>query len=214
MNAAFRRRTAAVVFEGPAGSVQGALMAPPGAVRGLCVVCHPHPLYGGTMANKVVYTLAAAAVHQDFLALRFNFRGVGASAGHYDAGRGEVADALAAVTWLRTQGGNRPLLLAGFSFGAQIALRAAARARPDGLITVGTPPAGYLDAEDPPSPACPWLALHGRDDAVVDYAKTCDWLRAAHPQARLETIEGAGHFFHGHLGELRAGVAPFIAALA
>lgn len=213
MTSTRRRNIEKIAFEGPAGTLEGALMVPPADVRGLCVVCHPHPLYGGTMDNKVVYTLAAAAVAQGFAALRFNFRGVRGSAGRHDAGQGEVEDTLEAVAWLQAYSGARPLLLAGFSFGAQMALRAAQTTQPCGLITVGTPATGRLDAEDPPSPACPWLAIHGRDDDVVDYAQTLSWLQTTHPHARLETIAGTGHFFHGHLGELRARVEPFIASL-
>lgn len=214
MNAAAPRAAEAVVIAGPAGPLQGLLSEPRVPARGLCVVCHPHPLYGGAMDNKVVYTLAAAAVAQGFVALRFNFRGVGESAGRHDHGYGEVEDALAAVTWLRARSGTGPLLLAGFSFGAQMALRAAQAARPAWLVTVGTPPAGYIPGVDPPAPACPWLAIHGRDDTVVDCAQTAAWLQTLRPVPRLEVIEGTGHFFHRHLGELRALAEAFVAPKA
>ncbi len=112
-----------VTFEGPAGPLEGALALPEGAPRAVAVLCHPHPLYDGTMHNKVVHTLARTFTAAGIAALRFNFRGVGDSAGAYDEGDGETEDALAAVAFAHDRTGDVPLWLAGFSFGASVALR-------------------------------------------------------------------------------------------
>ena len=110
---------------GPAGALECALDAPAGAPVGLAVVCHPHPLFGGTMDNKVVQTVARALLALGWSTVRFNFRGVGQSAGSWDDGRGEVEDALAVVAQHRVP--DQPLLLAGFSFGGYVAAEAASR---------------------------------------------------------------------------------------
>lgn len=183
----------------------------PGEVpRGLCLVCHPHPLHGGAMSNKVVHILASAALDAGRVALRFNFRGVGASAGEHDGGPGEIRDAVAAATWLRARYPQQPLALAGFSFGAHVVLRAARQLEADVLVTVGTPPGHYFGDESPPLPECPWLAIHGSDDEVVDCPATLEWLRACEPPPRIEVVDGAGHFFHGRLGDIKALAAPFL----
>lgn len=163
------------------------------------------------MTNKVAYTLAAAALELGFLSLRFNFRGVGRSAGQHDAGRGEVEDVVATVDWLRTRG-DGPLLLAGFSFGAQMALRAAAQRPPAWLVTVGTPGPQYLAGPDPAVPQCPWLAVHGEEDEVVDCATTRDWLASLSPPPRFESVPDTGHFFHRRLVDLRQRVVAFLAS--
>lgn len=209
--AQLRQRLVEVSIPGPEGPLEGLLDRPATPPRGRCVVCHPHPLHGGAMTNKVVYTLATAALASGFVALRFNFRGVGASAGTHDYGRGEVQDVIAAVRWLREREGDLPLFLAGFSFGSQMALRAAATVHPRWLVTVGTPSSGYVPGAEPAPPGCPWLAIHGRDDEVVDCATTQAWLAGFHPPPRFEVVDGTGHFFHRHLGELRALVEPFLA---
>lgn len=197
---------------GPAGRLEALIAMPRGLVRGLCVVCHPHPLYGGAMSNKVVYTLASAALKAGLATARFNFRGVGASEGVHDAARGETEDALAVVAWLRARAGAQlPLCLAGFSFGAYVALKAAPQAAAARLVSVSIPFGRYVDdAAPPPHPRCAWLALHSRDDDTVDFASTQRVLRAYAPPPRLLEFDGAGHFWHGRLGELQAAVRPFL----
>jgi len=136
-------RTVVQRIVGPAGSIECAIDAPAGAPRGLAVVCHPHPQFGGTMDNKVVQTLARALLQLGWRSVRFNFRGIGASAGIWDEGRGEVDDALAVVTAFRAEaaGPPIPLLLAGFSFGGYVAAEAASRLpdgeKPERLVLVG-----------------------------------------------------------------------------
>jgi len=211
--------TAAVELAGPAGRLQALLAVPRGSLKGIAVICHPHPLYGGAMTNKVVHTLASCALKSDLCALRFNFRGVGDSAGRYDSARGETDDTLAAVTWLRAKFPDQPLLLAGFSFGAYVALKAATQARPAWLVSVSVPLgrirglSGKSENEAlPEQPDCPWLAVHSRDDEVVDYDETQRLLAGYRPPPQLETMQGAGHFYHGRLGDLQRVVLAFLQA--
>lgn len=204
-----------IELAGPCGALQTLVAMPRSVVRASAVICHPHPLHGGTMANKVVYTLASTARKYGLLAVRFNFRGVEKSAGEYDSGRGETEDTLAVVDWLRKQLPSRPVLLAGFSFGAYVSLRAAERAQPDWLISVSIPLGrvrslfGEVDVPLPPSPQCPWLAVHSRDDEVVDYEQTRHHLMGYKPPPQLVTLEGAGHFYHGRLMDLQNIIQKF-----
>jgi alpha/beta superfamily hydrolase len=194
MNAATQR----LGIAGPAGTLECMLDAPSGgAGRGLAVVCHPHPLHGGTMDNKVVQTLARAFVQLGYTSLRFNFRGIGGSAGSWDQGRGEIDDALAVVQAQRATG--QPLVLAGFSFGGYVAANAAARlAEPaERLVLVGP---AVLNFNTPAVPA-DTLVIHGETDDVVPLAAVFDWAR---PQSLPVTVlPGAGHFFHGQLPVLK-----------
>ena len=199
MNAGTERGTLA----GPAGNLDIAIDAPTAAVRGLAVIAHPHPLHGGTMDNKVVQTLARAAVGAGFRAVRFNFRGIGGSAGRWDEGRGEVDDALAVVQALRPGlPADAPLLLAGFSFGGYVASQVAARLAAAGepawrLVLVGP---AVVNFEVAPV-AAGTLVVHGETDDVVPLAAVLDWAR---PQLQPVTVlPGAGHFFHGLLPPLR-----------
>lgn len=193
--------TQGLQLPGPAGEIACAVDAPAAGVvpRGVAVVCHPHPQHGGTMDNKVVMTLARAFVALGYTSVRFNFRGVGASHGHWDEGRGEVDDALAVVHALRAPG--QPLLLAGFSFGGFVASQAAARLAPDAaaerLVLVGPAASRFALA---PVPA-DTLVVHGELDDVVPLAAVLDWAR---PQSLPVTVlPGAGHFFHGQLSVLK-----------
>lgn len=199
---------------GPAGRIETLLAAPrQKPPRAICVICHPHPLYGGAMSNKVVYSLASSALQAGALTARFNFRGVGRTEGAYDQARGETEDTLAVVELLRQHWPGAPLVLAGFSFGAYVSLRAAARGRPAVQISISLPLGGsaYIeDAAAPAHPGCPWLAVHSRDDEVVSYETTRAALQAYDPPPRLVTFEGAGHFYHGRLQELQEAVLPFL----
>jgi len=201
-----------LLVAGPAGCIETLLAAPRRGPTAVCVVCHPHPLYGGAMSNKVVYSLASSALQAGALTARFNFRGVGKTEGSYDHARGETADTLVMVEWLRRQLPGAPLLLAGFSFGAYVSLAAAAAARPALQLSVSVPLSGdYIDgAGRPAHPGCPWLAVHGTGDDVVDYARTRAALQEYDPPPRLVTLEGAGHFYHGRLPELQEAVLPFL----
>jgi alpha/beta superfamily hydrolase len=197
-------------IEGPAGRLESILDEPrDGPVRGCAVVCHPHPQHGGTMHNKVAHTLARAFVRLGFRTLRFNFRGTEASEGSYDEGDGELDDALAAAAWLRAGGCDGPLWIAGFSFGAAIAVRAAEPARVDGVVAVA--PAIYRFARGVARmPDCPFLVIQGDEDELVDVQETIEWVQGLEPGPELLVMPGAEHFFHGRLVELRDAVTAFV----
>ena len=191
---------------GPAGALDLALDLPAGASRGIAVIAHPHPLFGGTLDNKVVQTLARAFVQTGWTAVRFNFRGVGGSAGSHDEGRGELEDLLAVVQHAAPAGEAQAVLaLAGFSFGAFVTTHAFARLqaeRPiDKLVLVGTSvsrsPAAPIDS----AAHNRTLVVHGEQDDTVLLAGVMDWAR---PQALPVTVvPGVGHFFHGQLSLLK-----------
>ena len=197
-----------LVIDGPAGSLEALLEDPGAAGRHFAVVCHPHPLHGGTMHNKVVHTLARALQEQGMPTLRFNYRGVGASAGAYDDGRGETEDALAVIAWGRRRWPGAQLVLAGFSFGAAVALRAALAAGAAQLITVA--PAITHPGAAPLRPACPWLLVAGDADDLVDFGQLRAWAAAFQPPPTLRVLAGGDHFFHGRLQELRAAVSEHL----
>jgi hypothetical protein len=200
-----------VVIDGPAGTLEARVEdAAPGTVPlRVGVVCHPHPLYGGTMQNKVVHTLARAMQELGAPTVRFNFRGVGGSAGTYDGGVGELDDALAICAWARRRWNCDNLWLAGFSFGAAVALQAAQATAPRALVTVA-PPVGRIIVTPVPRPACPWLVVQGDRDELVDAAQVRRWVAGYAPPPQLAELEGAEHFFHGRLGDLRAAVLEFL----
>jgi uncharacterized protein len=198
-------------IDGTAGPLEARIEDPtPGSVPVACgVVCHPHPLYGGTMQNKVVHTLARAMQQAGAPTVRFNFRGVGSSAGHYDAGVGELEDALAACAWARAHWRCEALWLAGFSFGAAVSLEAAATASPAALVTVA-PPVGRIIVAPVAPPSCPWLVVQGDRDELVDVVTVRRWVAEFAVPPRLLEVPGAEHFFHGRLGELRGAVLAFL----
>jgi len=200
---------------GPTGPLEARIEDPePGRPAPACgVVLHPHPLYGGTMQNKVVHTLARAMQELGVPTVRFNFRGVGASGGRYDGGEGEYEDALAVCGWARGHWNCGTLWLAGFSFGSAIALRAAAVVRPGALVTVA-PPVGRIIVTPVARPPCPWLVVQGDRDELVDVATVRRWVTDFESPPRLEVLAGAEHFFHGRLGELRSAVLGFLKAEA
>jgi len=204
-----------LTIPGPAGALEAVLELPAAAAPGaIAVVCHPHPLHEGTMHNKVAHTLARAALGHGAPALRFNFRGVGASAGAYSEGLGETDDALAAVAWLRARHPGASLWLMGFSFGAMVALRAAAALAaagraPAALVTVA-PAVGRFRPDQPPAPAVPWLLCQGEADELVDAAAVAAWAARQAPPPEIARFAGVSHFFHGHLHELRDAVAGFL----
>jgi alpha/beta superfamily hydrolase len=201
-----------VDIPGPVGSLEARLEDPvaagePHAVIG--VLCHPHPLHGGTMQNKVVHTAARAMQEAGAATVRFNFRGVGRSDGRYDEGRGEVDDALAVVEWLRERYGTDRCWLAGFSFGAAVALQAAVAAVPQRLVTIA-PPVGRILTTPVARPRCEWLIVQGDRDELVDVDAVRKWAAGYDPAPELLVVPGAEHFFHGKLIELRTGIARFL----
>lgn len=197
-------------IDGPAGALEVAVEVPESGATAAAVLCHPHPQYGGSLDNKVVFSLARAAREAGLAAVRFNFRGVGDSAGGYDEGRGELDDCRAVVEWARERLSGRPVV-AGFSFGAAVALRAAGEIDARGLATVALPVRYF---EQLPRPDCPWVAVHGDADDVADCDEAVSRLGTLEPPPDLKVLKGAGHFFHGRLSELREAVAPAFASWA
>ena len=193
-------------FQGPAGVLEFATDAPAGVPLGVAVIAHPHPLFGGTMDNKVVQTLARAFVQSGWTAVRFNFRGVGASAGSHDEGRGELADLLAVVQHVAPAGAQQAALaLAGFSFGAFVTTHAFAQLFParsiDQLVLVGTSVSRAPAAPIDPAAHLRTLVVHGEQDDTVLMSAVLDWAR---PQSLPVTVvPGVGHFFHGQLPLLK-----------
>ncbi len=203
MNAGTERFT----LQGGAGAIE-VLRDVPAAdapARGVAVIAHPHPLFGGTMDNKVVQTLARAFVQCGWTAVRFNFRGVGQSAGAHDEGRGEADDLVAVAAAIAPEAGT-PLALAGFSFGAFVATRALAALRSahalEPIVLVGTAAARFEVAALPAELHERALVVHGEQDDTVPLSAVLDWAR---PQSLPVTVvPGGGHFFHGQLPLLKS----------
>lgn len=173
--------------------------------RGVAVICHPHPLHLGTMHNKVVHTLSRAFHHQHCHTVRFNYRGVGKSAGQFADSIGEVDDLLAVLAWV-----NRVLMapkvwLAGFSFGAYIAAMGAYQHSCQQLFSVAPAVTNQPYAALKPM-TCPWIVIQGEQDEVIEPSAVYAWVKERQridPQIRLITMPTASHFFHGQLIELR-----------
>lgn len=199
-------------FEGPAGRIEAILKEPAAAVTRAAVVCHPHPLFGGTMHNKVVFRIARVFEEARFAVLRFNFRGAGRSEGVHDNGRGEQADLTAAINFIEGKYPNTELWLAGFSFGAAIALRVGCEDdRVASLIAAGLPTSMY-DFSELGACSKPKLFVQGSHDEfgpVGDLSKLYELLRD--PKA-LKIIDAAGHFFEGCLGELALAIEQRISS--
>ncbi|WPB56799.1 alpha/beta hydrolase [Xylophilus sp. GOD-11R] len=206
-------QTEALQLTGSAGAIEAARDQPSAGVerRGTVVIAHPHPLFGGTMDNKVVQTLARAFVQCGWTAVRFNFRGVGASAGEYDAGKAEAQDMLAVVEQVAPDG---PLALAGFSFGSYVTshvLEALWAARsPQKVVFVGTATTRFSVATVPPEAHERTLVIHGETDDTVPLSDVIEWAR---PQTLPVTVvPGVGHFFHGQLPLLKSLVVRHLSA--
>ncbi|RPH41944.1 MAG: alpha/beta hydrolase [Burkholderiales bacterium] len=197
--------TRIVGVDGPAGRIDVAVDRPDGPPRGLAIVAHPHPLYGGTRDNKVVQTVARALLALDHVCWRPDFRGIGATEGVYDEGRGETEDLLAVVAAARAAepgGDDLPLVLAGFSFGSfvqsRVARRLAEARRPASrLVFIGTA-ASRFEVEPVPADT---LVIHGEVDDTVPLSAVLDWARPQ--ELPVVVIPGADHFFHRKLTDLK-----------
>jgi alpha/beta superfamily hydrolase len=203
-------QTQKITLQGEAGLIEALRDEPAGASRGVAVVAHPHPLFGGTMDNKVVQTLARAFVQCGWTVVRFNFRGVGASQGEHDAGVGEAQDLLRVIEQVAPTGA---LALAGFSFGSFVTSHALAQLHGreiDKVVFVGTAAQRFTVAPIAPELHDKTLVVHGEADDTVSLASVMDWAR---PQTLPVTVvPGGGHFFHGQLPLLKGLVVRHLSA--
>jgi uncharacterized protein len=206
-------------LDGPAGRLEALLNAGSADATHAAVVCHPHPLFGGTLHNKVVFHTMKALNSFGFPVLRFNFRGTGLSHGEHDRGEGEVEDVRAALNWLETEF-HLPLVLAGFSFGAAVGLRAACDdARVRSLIAVGTPVVPVAEATEEPRVYTyeflrdcvkPKLFISGARDQFGPRAKLEALVASVPEPKKLIVIEGGDHFFEGRLREMREAIEAWV----
>ncbi len=207
--------TQPMTIPGPVGPLEALLDAPAAvaAPKAIAVICHPHPVYGGTMTNKVVHVLAKAFNAAGVPAVRFNFRGVGASAGAFDDGNGETHDAIAVLDWAAQRWPGTDLWLGGFSFGGAIAIRAAVARDLQRLITVA-PAIRRVSVDVNSLPKCPWLIVQGDRDELVDAADIQRWAESLPAPPRLVLLNGVEHFFHGRLNDLRQVVVSWLEEVA
>ena len=190
------------------------LLANPGGEAPVAVVCHPHPMYGGSMHNNVVEAILAAMWQAGYATLRFNFRGVGGSEGEHDGGPGEVDDALAAMSYLLTQPGVRKegAAMTGYSFGAMVALSAGYERAEIARIVAVALPLAMAEARVPDGASKPVLLVSGNRDSYSPVAGLQALASRIGGSARLETIAGADHFFGGRESELSRVIAAAIVA--
>ncbi|MFC5578902.1 alpha/beta hydrolase [Lysobacter niabensis] len=214
---AFPSESVALTLPGPAGDLETAVDLPEGPAQPIvAIVCHPLPTEGGTMHNKVV-TMAARALRECGIAtVRFNFRGAGASHGHFDQGRGESDDLRAVARWVREQRPDAQLWLAGFSFGSYVTIKCAAELQPGMLVSIAPPAAGRSwDFRAITLPDCPWLIIQGDADEVVEPQAVYEWVESLRnlPQPpELVRMPDTSHFFHRRLMDLRGAIKAGVRA--
>lgn len=208
--------THALVLDGPAGALDVVVDAVD-AARAVAIVCHPLSTEGGSLHNKVVTMTARALRECGATTVRFNFRGVGRSAGAFDAGAGEADDLRAVAAWVRAAHPALPLWLGGFSFGAYVSLAAAAGLSPALLVSIAPPLERSWDFAAIEVPDVPWVVVQGEADEVVDARDVHAWIDALPARTwppRVVRMDGATHFFHGRLVDLRGAVRAEVEALA
>jgi uncharacterized protein len=179
-----------IFIQGEAGRIETVIDRPAGTPRGAALVAHPHPLYGGTLDNKVVQTLARTFVELGYVSLRPNFRGAGQSEGEHDEGRGETEDLLRVAAHAGKMLGDAPLVLAGFSFGAAVQTQVARHTVPQRMVLVG-PAVGRFASEIVPPDT---IVIHGERDETVPLARVLEW--ALPQEIPIIVVPGADHFFH------------------
>ncbi len=192
-----------LVISGPSGHIEAILRGPKEAsIQGIAIICHPHPLFEGTMHNKVVSTLSRTYLTLGMVTLRFNFRGVGKSQGEFAQGIGETEDLLAVYEWAKAHLPGAPIYLAGFSFGSYVAYRGKKTINPVHLALIA-PAVENCDYRSEVEPECPWLVALGSDDEVVSTPANLQWIEERPKKPEVLYFEGVGHFFHGELVTLR-----------
>jgi alpha/beta superfamily hydrolase len=207
----------AFTIDGPAGPIEAACDEPEAdaaPVSIIAVVCHPLPTEGGSMHNKVVTMAARALRESGARTVRFNFRGVGQSAGEFDEGVGEADDLRAVVAYVRQRFPEATLWLGGFSFGAYISYKLAAELEPGLLLSIAPPVGRTWDFEGIAHPNCPWLVIQGEADEIVDAEAVKTWVNTLKPPPELVLMPDTSHFFHRKLmdlrGAIKAGVRPWL----
>ena len=204
-------RETPVLIDGPSGQLEALSLTVPDA-RGVALICHPNPVQGGTMLNKVVSTLQRTARDAGLATVRFNYRGVGASAGSHDMGSGEVDDAEAVARWVRAQYPELPLTLLGFSFGGFVAAALGGRLESQGQaishLFMVAPAVHRLTGDNPPAGSAPLTVIQPENDEVVEPESVYAWSAALERPHQLLKVAECGHFFHGKLTELKELVLP------
>ena len=199
-----QQNTATTFMTGKAGDIEVLITVPKELTEStpIAVISHPHPLYGGSMTNKVVHIVAKSFAELDAITVRFNFRGVGKSAGKYDDGIGEAEDLQLIVAELKKWRSQAPIWLAGFSFGAYVTTRAYAQVQPQKVLLVA-PPISMYPFDELPEIEVPYIVIQGGQDEVIDANAVKNWASARSNQPQLIWMEEAGHFFHGKLIEVK-----------
>jgi len=198
-NALFQVGEHMVEITGSVGTIEAKLLCPEKLREDVIVViCHPHPLHGGTMKNKVVTTVAHSVRDLGICSLRFNFRGVGKTEGEYDEGRGEAEDLLAILSWIYERAPQINMIVAGFSFGAYVSYRVASQTNLTALILLA-PPVHHYDFDTLAQPNCNCLVIQGEEDEIVPPKAVYAWLKKQPVTTTLIRLAQTGHFFHGKL---------------
>ncbi|HZX50472.1 MAG TPA: alpha/beta hydrolase [Pseudomonas sp.] len=204
-------RETPLFIDGPCGQLEALWLDTPDA-RGVALICHPNPVQGGTMLNKVVSTVQRTARDSGLATLRFNYRGVGTSAGSHDMAIGEVDDAEAVARWLRVQYPELPLTLLGFSFGGFVAAALGGRLEARGVtlhkLFMLAPAVHRLNEENPPASNCPLVLIQPEDDEVIDPQAVYAWSAGLGRAHELLKVAECGHFFHGKLTDLKDLLLP------
>jgi len=216
---AFPNESTTLLLDGPAGALEVAVdRSEATPLPAVAIICHPLPIEGGTMHNKVVTMLARALRELGLDTVRFNFRGTGNSEGSFDEGVGETDDLRTVAAWVRAQRPEAALWLAGFSFGAYVSLRMAAELQPAMLVSIAPPVGRSWDFDTLVPPTCPWLVIQGEADEVVDPQAVFAWIDAMRDPPDLVRMPDTGHFFHRKLMDLRGaikhGVRAYLPAAA
>jgi alpha/beta superfamily hydrolase len=219
MMPAFPNESTTLLLDGPAGALEVAVDRSEAApLPAVAIICHPLPIEGGTMHNKVVTMLARSLRELGLDTVRFNFRGTGNSEGSFDDGVGETDDLRTVAAWVRAQRPDAALWLAGFSFGAYVSLRMVAELQPSMLISIAPPVRRSWDFDSLVPPTCPWLVIQGEADEVVDPQAVFDWIDTMRDPPDLVRMPDTGHFFHRKLMDLRGaikhGVRAYLPATA